>query len=81
MTPATTRLLENALQLSDQERADLAVSLIDSLDPAVDSDWEAAWDAEIERRVKELDEGSVKTVPWSDVRKRLRGRLDAQSNS
>ena len=81
MTPTATKLLEEALQLSDRDRANLVASLIDSLDPAVDSDWEAAWSQEIARRVNELDEGSVKTVPWSAVRQKLRGRLDAQSNA
>lgn len=71
MSAPATKILEDALQLSDRDRANLAVSLIDSLDPSVDSDWEAAWDQEIARRTKELDEGSVETIPWSEVRRKL----------
>jgi putative addiction module component (TIGR02574 family) len=81
MSDAATKILEDALQLSDRDRADLAVSLIDSLDSSVDSDWEAAWDQELARRTKELDEGSVQTIPWSEVRRKLRGRLDGRANA
>ncbi|MEX1027816.1 MAG: addiction module protein [Candidatus Paceibacterota bacterium] len=75
------KVLADALQLSDRDRANIAVSLIDSLDPAIDSDWEVAWDQEIARRTKELDEGSVETVPWSVVRQNLQGRLNGRPTS
>lgn len=73
MTQDAVRLLEGALQLPDRDRAELAASLIDSLDEQVDEDVETAWKEEIERRVKELDDGTVQPIPWSEVRKRLRG--------
>jgi putative addiction module component (TIGR02574 family) len=53
--------------------------LIHSLVPEDETEIEAAWEAEIARRVKELDEGTVETVPWSKVRKRLRASLDESS--
>jgi len=80
MTPSTTKLLENAMQLTDRERAELAASLIESLDPTVDDDWQSAWDDEIARRVKELDDGTVTPIPWSKVRAKLQGKLDELSN-
>lgn len=40
-----------------------------------DEDATAAWDAQIERRVAELNCGAVKSVPWSEVRQRLMSRL------
>ena len=43
----------------------------DSLDNDVDEGVEAAWDAEIARRIREIDEGKVKLVPWAEVRRRL----------
>ena len=52
----------------------LAGSLLDSLDHEVDEDAEAAWQVEIERRLKELDSGKVKLVPWVEARRRLSGR-------
>ena len=64
-------LLREALELPPEARAFLAGSLIDSLDDEIDEDVEAAWDVEVARRLKELDEGKVKLVPRSEVRRRL----------
>jgi putative addiction module component (TIGR02574 family) len=70
MTVNALKLLEDALRLTEKERADLAARLIDSLDPEVDADVASAWDAEIHRRLSELDSGVVKPVPWpEDYRK------------
>jgi putative addiction module component (TIGR02574 family) len=74
MKQATDDLLRQALQLSPEERAALAATLIESLDQEVDEDAEAAWEAEIRRRLGELDSGTVKTIPWSEARRRLTGR-------
>ena len=70
-----SELLKKALALPDQERAVLAGSLIDSLDTTVDDDAEAAWQEEIARRLKEVETGKVKTIPWDEVRKKGRARL------
>ena len=43
----------------------------DQHDEEVDPDVEAAWDAEIIRRVGELDSGLVKTIPWSEARQQI----------
>ena len=80
MTSNATQLLEDALRLPERERADLAVALIDSLDPAVDSECEAGWDTEIARRVQELENGTVTPVSWWEVRQKLRSRLHAESD-
>ncbi len=71
-------LLREASELPEQDRAALAGVLIESLDPAPDSEVEAAWAEEIRRRVAELDNGSVKTVPWEEVRRELFDRLDGR---
>jgi putative addiction module component (TIGR02574 family) len=67
-------ILKEALALPTEARAALAGSLLDSLDTAVDEDAEAAWATEVNRRVAELDDGTVKTIPWSEVRRRLAAR-------
>ena len=67
-------LLREAMELPPEARASLAGSLIDSLDDHVDDDAEAAWDAEIARRMQEIDEGKVKLVPWAEARRRLTGQ-------
>jgi len=38
-------------------------------------DVEAAWADEIEKRVNQLESGEVETVPWEDVRVRIRTGL------
>ncbi|HEY0783929.1 MAG TPA: addiction module protein [Thermoanaerobaculia bacterium] len=37
-------------------------------------DVEKAWEEEIERRIKLLDEGVTKTIPWEEARKILLGK-------
>ena len=69
-----TDLLKEALKLPPEARAALAGSLLDSLDQEVDEDAETAWHAEIGRRLRELDSGKVKPVPWSKARRRISGR-------
>jgi len=73
MNTQTQQLYENALQLPDRERADLAARLIESLDPEIDDDVGTAWDAEIRRRIDELDRGAVTAVPWPEARRIILG--------
>lgn len=78
MTEAITRLFQQASSLDASDRAALAGLLIDSLDPASDDSVESAWAAEIEGRVREVDQGLVKTVPWEVLRDRLDARGQAR---
>ncbi len=70
------RILEEALKLPPEARAALAGKLLESLEGEVDEDAEARWADEIERRTRDLDGGRVATVPWTEIRRRLRSRLD-----
>ena len=74
MTREATELLEKALRLPPKARAALIASLIESLDGTSDEDAEVAWQAEIDRRARALDEGDVKLVPWAEARRQI---LDA----
>jgi putative addiction module component (TIGR02574 family) len=71
-----SELLKRALSLPDHERAELAGSLLDSLDPAVDENAEAAWQEEITRRLAEVETGKVKTIPWDEVRRKGQALLN-----
>ena len=71
MSKAAEDLLRKALSLDAEDRASLAGALIESLNGAVDPESAAAWEAEIRRRVSELESHAVETVPWSEVRARL----------
>jgi putative addiction module component (TIGR02574 family) len=64
-------ILRDALELPLEARAALAGSLIDSLDQTVDEDAESAWQREIAARLKDLDEGGVKVIPWVEARRRI----------
>lgn len=73
MNTTTKQLYDDALRLPDSERAELAAWLIESLDPEVDQDLDSAWDAEVKRRIKELDSGAVSAVPWPEARRMILG--------
>lgn len=44
-----------------------------TLNPISEPDIEAAWSAEIQRRLVEIDAGTVELIPWDDVRLELFG--------
>ena len=76
MTYEATELLKKALTLSVDERAELASSLLESLDGMEDPKAvEAAWDQEIARRIADLDSGKAQTIPWEEVRKSISSKL------
>lgn len=72
MTEKTQAIVEQALKLSPSERADVAEQLLVSLDDAVDSDVEKAWQEEVQQRLQQVERGEVKTIPWEEVQRRLR---------
>lgn len=74
MRNSADKILEEALSLPPEKRAAIAGSLIESLDPGVDSDAESAWAAEIAKRIHELDTGAVELIPWSEARKKIISR-------
>ena len=61
-------ILKEALKLPPEARAALAGTLLDSLDETVDQGAESAWEAEVLLRLKEIDGGRVKLMPWSEAR-------------
>ncbi len=69
-------LLKKALTLPVAERAELAGSLIESLDEADDESVKAAWDEEITRRMEDLDSGRVKPVSLEEARRRLSSAIE-----
>lgn len=82
MTNAVDSILGTALSLSPAERAELATRLIRSLDgpppaPEEQAAIDAAWDAEIARRVKEIDDGTAELVDADEVFASARSKLAA----
>jgi putative addiction module component (TIGR02574 family) len=74
-------LYQKALDLDERERAALAARLIESLDTEVEEGVEAAWLAEVEHRMEELDSGKVQSIPWNELRARLHEKLKASNES
>jgi putative addiction module component (TIGR02574 family) len=76
MTQEAADLLKKALALLVSERADLAGSLIESLDDTQDESVQAAWDEEVARRMADIDSGAVKPVLLEEARRRLLSALE-----
>jgi putative addiction module component (TIGR02574 family) len=79
MTRQAANLLEEALRLSDSERAELAARLIESLEPDAEDDVESAWGEEIRRRLDDLDQGRVQPVPWPEARRLILDDTDERA--
>jgi putative addiction module component (TIGR02574 family) len=75
MSKTLAELKEKASRLSEVERAELALSLIESLDGPPDEGADAAWRVEIERRIGQIERGEVELIPGEEVFARLRRRL------
>jgi len=74
MKREAAEILKDALALPTEARAELAESLLESLDTEADEDAEPAWATEVNRRVAQLDSGAVQTISWAEVRRRLAAR-------
>jgi hypothetical protein len=75
MTERASNLLQLALERSEEERAELAASLLDSPDPTTERGMQRAWDEEIRRRVADLESGQAESVLWPEVQRRLSSKL------
>jgi putative addiction module component (TIGR02574 family) len=73
-------LLDQALQLSHEERGKLATRLLQSLEPDDDElspeQWDDGWSAELDQRVREVREGAVDLVDGDE----MLAELDAIAN-
>lgn len=67
MPTLVEELSARARTLPPEDRARLAEELLESLEQDPDSEVEAAWDREIERRVAEVKAGTATLIPAEDV--------------
>lgn len=81
MSLNAAQLLERALELSEDERAELIVRLLDTMRDTLESApgddsavLEAAWIEEARRRLHEIKAARVKPAPWSEARERIFAR-------
>ncbi len=78
MNARAKKLCEEALELPKKARAKLAHDLLLSLeDRPLDppQEVETAWAAEIDKRVRDVQEGRVKLVPLADAVREVRAGL------
>jgi putative addiction module component (TIGR02574 family) len=68
-------LESKVLGLPPKERARLAERLLASLEGAQEPDAEALWVEEAERRLTELESGSVSAVPAAEVFRKSRSQI------
>jgi putative addiction module component (TIGR02574 family) len=72
----TATILDTALRLPPQTRAEIALRLVESLDIGPDdADAEAAWATEVARRIDDFDQGRVATTPAAEAIAGARSRL------
>ena len=71
MTSEAEKLLTIALELPEEQRAEIAARLLESLDHSDDEGVDEAWAKEIERRCAALDSGEAVTTDWEELRSRI----------
>jgi putative addiction module component (TIGR02574 family) len=72
------KVLEAALELSTKDRAKLIERLHANLEYEAVSDLGEEWLEEINRRAAEMESGKVKGIPWEEVRRKTREKLEVQ---
>jgi len=72
MSTTTEDVLTAALSLPDDDRLELAEALIASLRPENRPPFEDAWREVIRRRSAELRSGTVRPIPWAEVKRQGR---------
>jgi len=75
LSSSFAQILRAAMELPPDSRAMLAGHLLESLDQPEQMEIDAAWSEEIERRIRDVDEGRVKLIPGEEVLAELRSRF------
>lgn len=80
--PTASEILENALALPVNDRADIAYSLLQSLPPTppVLYETEEQLAAELNRRMEALENGTMPTFPIEDTLRRAYAALERSRN-
>jgi putative addiction module component (TIGR02574 family) len=75
MSDLVLELSQQAKSLGEQDRARLAELLLESIHLSPDSAVDAAWDAELKRRIDEVDRGAAVLVSAKDAFAHVRRAL------
>jgi putative addiction module component (TIGR02574 family) len=71
-------LFAKAMELPAGEREALAIELLDTVfpgEPVDEAEWIASWAPELERRLKQVEDGTAVLIPAEEVLADLRKRL------
>jgi putative addiction module component (TIGR02574 family) len=79
MKQSAKKILNAALGLPEPDRVKVAEELLATLEGKPEKDTDAAWAEEIERRTGEIEQGKVKPIPWSNVKKSAMRRARAKT--
>ncbi|MEK6562012.1 MAG: addiction module protein, partial [Candidatus Binatota bacterium] len=74
MAKLAENIIKAAVKLPQKDRVRVVEQLLNTLEPEAEQDVDAAWAAEIERRSREIKEGTVRLLPWKTVRSRAWNR-------
>ena len=74
-TETLRRLSSEALLLSESDRAELAHTLIKSLDAPADADVAEAWNLEIKRRLAEIEAGTAVLIERDEFKRMAQARI------
>lgn len=74
MTRQFEKIRDAALELPIEERSLLREQLWDSMRTAKERDIDAAWMAEVERRVKSIEDGTAELLDGEQVLRELRAK-------
>ena len=75
MSEKVDRVLQAALALSNEERADFLDAFQIAVCEREELPFDEAWMAEIDRRSDQLARGEVQSIPGDEVEARIRKRL------
>ncbi len=73
---AVNTLASEVLALPAAERAKLVRQLLDSLESVPEEDFDLEWQAELRRRVEEVQNGKVEGIPWTTARENILNELE-----
>jgi putative addiction module component (TIGR02574 family) len=74
MAATIEQLTHDALALTEAERAHLAQTLLQSLEPMAEEGVEAAWTDEVARRMERVRQGTAQGRPADEVFRDIRAR-------
>ena len=75
MARAVADIEKDILALNNEDKIELLRTLLEELDGPADPGVEQAWLEEVQRRSRELDEGTVTAIPADEVFARARAAL------